>query len=206
MAQRRKFTILYDDTYAHLLFAKGDHSALQILRDSVGDRFVILGTASKSYCMTGWRIGWVLGPRPLVEACAALASHSTQGPATFAQVAAVEALSGLQKFVQGLAGEYRRRRDFLHPVVAAIPKVSCVEPEGGFYLFPNVARYLRPEMPTTVELADRLLDEKGVAVVPGEGFGTPGYLRISFARSSDELKDGSRRIVSFFASLRGETV
>ena len=205
MAQRRKFTILYDDTYAHLLFAKGDHSALQILRDSVGDRFVILGTASKSYCMTGWRIGWVAGPRPLVEACAALASHSTQGPATFAQVAAVEALSGLQKFVQSLAGEYRRRRDFLHPVLAAIPKVSCVEPEGGFYLFPNVARYLRPEMPTTLELADRLLDEKGVAVVPGEGFGTPGYLRISFARSSDELKDGSRRIVSFFASLRGET-
>jgi aspartate aminotransferase len=205
MAQRRKFTIVYDDTYAHLVFSKADHSALQILRESVGDRFVIVGTASKSYCMTGWRIGWVLGPKPLVDACAALASHSTQGPATFAQVAAVEALSGLQKFVQSLAVEYRRRRDFLQPVLAAIPKITCVEPEGGFYLFPNVARYLRPEMPTTLELADRLLDEKGVAVVPGEGFGTPGYLRISFARSLDELKDGSRRLVSFFASLRGES-
>jgi len=205
MAQRRKFTIIYDDTYAHMVFSKGDHSALQILRESVGDRFVIVGTASKSYCMTGWRIGWVVGSRTLVDACSALASHSTQGPATFAQVAAVEALTGLQKFVQSLAVEYRRRRDFFHPVLAAIPKVTCVEPEGGFYLFPNVARYLRPEMPTTVELADRLLDEKGVAVVPGEGFGTPGYVRISFARSLDELKEGSRRLVSFFASLRGET-
>jgi aspartate aminotransferase len=205
MAQRRKFTILYDDTYSHLVFSKGDQSALQILRESVGERLVILGTTSKSYCMTGWRIGWVIGPKPLVDACAALASHSTQGPATFAQVAAVEALTGLQKFVQSLAVEYRRRRDFMHPVLAAIPKVSCVEPEGGFYLFPNVARYLRAEMPTTVELAERLLEEKGVAVVPGEGFGTPGYVRISFARTLDELKDGSRRLVSFFASLRGET-
>jgi aspartate aminotransferase len=147
-----------------------------------------------------------MGPKPLIEACVALASHSTQGPATFAQAAAVEALSGLQKFVQSLAGEYRRRRDFLHPVLAAIPKITCVEPEGGFYLFPNVARYLRAEMPTTLELADRLLEERGVAVVPGEGFGAPGYVRISFARSLDELKEGSRRIVSFFAGLRGEKV
>jgi len=206
MAQRRKFTVIYDDTYAHLTFGKGDSSALQILRDSVGERLVVVGTASKSYCMTGWRIGWVLGPRPLIDACVALASHSTQGPATFAQAAAVEALSGLQKFVQSLAGEYRRRRDFLHPVMAAIPKLTCVEPEGGFYLFPNVARYLRAEMPTTLELAERLLEEKGVAVVPGEGFGAPGYVRISFARSLDELKDGSRRLVSFFAGLRGEKV
>jgi aspartate aminotransferase len=206
MAQRRKFTVIYDDTYAHLMFGKSDSSALQILRDSVGERFVVVGTASKSYCMTGWRIGWVMGPKPLIEACVALASHSTQGPATFAQAAAVEALSGLQKFVQSLAGEYRRRRDFLHPVLAAIPKITCVEPEGGFYLFPNVARYLRAEMPTTLELADRLLEERGVAVVPGEGFGAPGYVRISFARSLDELKEGSRRIVSFFAGLRGEKV
>ena len=117
-------------------------AALQALRDAVGDRFVVLGTASKSYCMTGWRIGWVLGPRPLVDACAALISHSTQCPATFAQVGAVEALTGPQQLVRDLAAEYRRRRDFIHPAIAAIPGVTCVEPGGGFYLFPNVARYL----------------------------------------------------------------
>jgi aspartate aminotransferase len=204
MAQRRKFTLLYDDTYSQLVFDRPDPSALQTLRDSVGDRLVIIGTTSKTYCMTGWRIGWVLGPPALVDACAALASHSTQSPTTFAQVGALEALTGPQKFVQGLVAEYRRRRDFLHPAIAALPRVTCVEPEGGFYLFPNLARYLTAEMPTTLELARRLLEEKGVAVVPGEGFGAPGYIRISFARSLEDLREGAKRIAAFLAERRGE--
>jgi aspartate aminotransferase len=204
MAQRRKFTLLYDDTYSQLVFNRPDSSALQTLRESVGDRLVIIGTTSKTYCMTGWRIGWVLGPRALIDACAALASHSTQSPTTFAQVGAVEALTGPQKFVQGLVAEYRRRRDFLHPAIAALPRVTCVEPEGGFYLFPNLARYLTPEMPTSLELGRRLLEEKGVAVVPGEGFGAPGYIRISFARSMEDLREGAKRIAAFLAERRGE--
>jgi aspartate aminotransferase len=204
MAQRRKFTLLYDDTYSQLVFNRPDSSALQTLRESVGDRLVIIGTTSKTYCMTGWRIGWVLGPRALVDACAALASHSTQSPTTFAQLGAVEALTGPQKFVQGLVAEYRRRRDFLHPAIAALPRVTCVEPEGGFYLFPNLARYLTPEMPTSLELGRRLLEEKGVAVVPGEGFGAPGYIRISFARSLEDLREGAKRIAAFLAERRGE--
>lgn len=204
MAQRRKFTLLYDDTYSQLVFNRPDSSALQTLRESVGDRLVIIGTTSKTYCMTGWRIGWVLGPRALIDACAALASHSTQSPTTFAQLGALEALTGPQKFVQGLVAEYRRRRDFLHPAIAALPRVTCVEPEGGFYLFPNLARYLTPEMPTSLELGRRLLEEKGVAVVPGEGFGAPGYIRISFARSMEDLREGAKRIAAFLAERRGE--
>jgi len=204
MAQRRKFTLLYDDTYARLSFSRPDHSALQALRDSVGDRFVIIGTASKSYCMTGWRIGWVLGPKPLVDACIALNSHSTQNPTTFAQVGAVEVLSGPQKAVNDLAAEYRRRRDFVYPALAAIPKVTCVQPAGGFYAFPNLGRYLSPKVPTTLELGRRLLDEAGVATVPGEGFGAPGFLRISFARSMDELKEGVERIARFLARIEEE--
>jgi aspartate aminotransferase len=204
MAQRRKFTVVWDDTYAHLLYGRHDHSALHALRDSVGDRFVLVGTASKTYCMTGWRIGWVLGPRALAEACSALASHSTQSPATFAQVAAVEALNGPQRVVQGMLTEYRRRRDFVHSALTAISKVSCVEPEGGFYVFPNLARYLGAEISSTVELARRLLDEKGVAVVPGEGFGAPGYVRLSFARSLEELREGVRRLAALLARLRGD--
>jgi len=199
MAQRRKFTLLYDDTYARLWFGHSGDSALQALRDSVGDRFVVLGTASKSYCMTGWRIGWILGPKPLVDACAALVSHSTQCPTSFAQVGAVEALTGPQNLVQDLAAEYRRRRDFIHPRVVAIPGITCVEPGGGFYLFPNVARYLRAPVSTTLDLAGRLLDEEGVAVVAGEGFGAPGYLRISFARPTGELQEGAKRIAAFFS-------
>jgi aspartate aminotransferase len=199
MARRRKFTLLYDDTYARLGFGPSADGGLQALRDAVGDRFVVLGTASKSYCMTGWRIGWVLGPRPLVDACAALISHSTQCPTTFAQVGAVEALTGPQQLVRDLAAEYRRRRDFIHPAIAAIPGITCVEPGGGFYLFPNVARYLRARGSTSLELAGQLLDEERVAVVAGEGFGAPGYLRISFARAMEDLREGAKRIAAFFS-------
>jgi aspartate aminotransferase len=202
MAQRRKFTILYDDTYARLSFVKDGGDVLQDLRDAVGDRLVVLGTASKSYCMTGWRIGWVLGPKPLVDACAALISHSTQCPATFAQVGAVEALTGPQRFVQELCTEYKRRRDFIHGAVSTLPKVSCVSPGGGFYLFPNMARYLGSSVPTTLELARRLLEEQRVAVVPGEGFAAPGYVRISFARPMDDLREGVSRLAMFLEGLR----
>jgi aspartate aminotransferase len=202
MSQRRRFTILYDDTYGRLTYGRGDGSVLPALRDSVGDRFVILGTASKSYCMTGWRIGWILGPRALVDACVALFSHSTQCPTSFAQAGALEALTGPQKFVQELLSEYRRRRDFLHPALAAIPEVTCVEPGGGFYLFPNVGRYLSSKFPTSMALALRLLEEARVATVPGEGFGTPGYLRVSFARPLDELREGAQRLTEFLQGLR----
>jgi aspartate aminotransferase len=202
MAQRRKFTLLYDDTYARLSFVKDGGDVLQDLRDAVGDRLVVLGTTSKSYCMTGWRIGWVLGPKPLIDACVALISHSTQCPATFAQVGAIEALTGPQRFVQELCGEYRRRRDFIHAAVSELPKLSCVSPGGGFYLFPNLARYLGSAVPTTLELARRLREERRVAVVPGEGFAAPGYLRISFARPMEDLREGVKRLATFLESLR----
>jgi aspartate aminotransferase len=201
MAQRRKFTILYDDTYARLLYGKAEPPVLQDLKDAVGDRLVVLGTASKSYCMTGWRIGWVLGPRALVDACAALVSHSTQCPTAFAQYGAVEALTGPQRYVTELVAEYKRRRDFVQGAVEELPRVTCVPPAGAFYAFPNLARHLGPGCPTTVDLSRRLLDEQKVAVVPGEAFAAPGYVRISFARPMDELKDGMRRIAAFLESL-----
>ncbi len=204
MAGRRKFTVLYDDTYARLAFGKTEavNGALASLRDAMPERFVVLGTASKSYCMTGWRIGWVMGPKALVDSCAALVSHSTQCPAAFAQVGAVEALTGPQKLVADLAVEYKRRRDFIHAAVAGLPRVTCVQPGGGFYLFPNLARYLGARTPTTLDLASRLLDEQKVAVVAGEGFGAPGYVRLSFARPMEDLKEGARRLEQFLAGLR----
>jgi len=202
LAVRRKFALLYDDTYARLGFGSTADPGLQRLRDAVGELFAVLGTASKSYCMTGWRIGWILGPKALVDASAALVSHSTQCPTTFAQVGAVEALTGPQQLVDDLAAEYRRRRDFIHPAIAAIPGLTCVEPGGGFYLFPNVSRYLGGPVRTTLDLAGRLLEEERVAVVAGEGFGAPGYLRLSFARSMDDLREGAKRITSFFSRLQ----
>ena len=154
--------------------------------------------------MTGWRIGWLLGPKAFVDACTALVTHSTQCPNAFAQVGATEALNGPQKFVGEMLAEYRRRRDFVHGALKSIPGLSCVEPAGGFYVFPNVGRYLGGSVSTAVRLSERLLADQKVAVVAGEGFGTPGYIRIAFARPMDELREGVTRITAFLAGLRGD--
>jgi aspartate aminotransferase len=204
MAQRRKFTVLYDDTYARIVFSRTEHGALQALKDAVGDRLVILGTTSKTYCMTGWRIGWIMGPKTLVDAAAALVSHSTQCPNAFAQVGATEALTGPQKFVTDMQGEYRRRRDFVHDALTAIPGITCVEPAGGFYAFPNVAKYLSGSVPTSARLVERLLTEQKVALVPGEAFASAGHVRFAFSRPLDELREGTSRIASFLSDLRGD--
>jgi aspartate aminotransferase len=201
LAARRDLLLLYDDTYARLLYDPGEERRLGRIREKLGERFIILGTASKTYCMTGWRIGWVMGPQALVDAIAALVSHSTQCPATFAQYAAVKALTGPQDVVREMTAEYRRRRDFVYPAIHEITHVSCAAPGGGFYVFPNVSAYLGREIPTTLALASRLLDETRVAVVPGEGFGAPGYLRLSFARPMDELREGIARIAGFLRGL-----
>jgi aspartate aminotransferase len=199
LAKKHGFWLLYDDTYAHLVFRQGGPPALQAVRDAAGANLVVVGTVSKTYCMTGWRVGWVMGPQALVEACTALNSHSVQGPATFAQLAAAEALTASQEPVRAMAAEYRRRRDFVHPAVARMPGVTCAEPEGGFYVFPDVRRCLSRELPDTVALTTRLLEEKAVAVVPGEGFHAPGYFRLSFAAAFEDLQEGVRRLGEFLA-------
>jgi aspartate aminotransferase len=114
----------------------------------------------------------------------------------------VEALTGAQALVRELREEYRKRRDFVLSALRALPDVTSVEPAGGFYAFPNLGAYLSREVPTTLALGLRLLEEKGVALVPGEGFGAPGYARLSFARSLDDLREGLARLREFLVSLR----
>ncbi len=202
LCRKKNITLLYDDTYARLSFVATDKALLGALKQELGERFAILGTASKTYCMTGWRIGWILGGKPLIDACAALVSHSTQCPTTFAMAGAVEALSGSQALVGELGAEYRARFEFIYGAVSAIPRLTCVEPGGGFYLFPNFQAYLSRQLPTTLDLGGHLLEQEGVALVPGEGFGAPGYMRLSFARSMKELQEGAVRLARFLARLR----
>jgi aspartate aminotransferase len=204
LARRRGFWLLYDDTYAHLVYRPGGPPALQEVKDAAGGHLVVVGTVSKTYCMTGWRVGWVMGPRALADATTALNSHSVQGPATFSQVAAAEALAAGQDVVRAMAAEYRRRRDLVHAEVAAIPGVACSEPEGGFYVFPDVSRCLSREVPDTLALCQRLLEEQAVAVVPGEGFHAPGFFRLSFAAARADLREGTRRIAAFLAGHAGD--
>jgi aspartate aminotransferase len=144
----------------------------------------------------------MLAPKSLADAVTALVSHSTQCPNSFAQQGAVAALRGPQQVVKSLLEEYRRRRDFIHGALTEIEGVACVKPAGSFYVFPNVKRCLGRRVKSSLELATRLLDERQVAVVPGEGFRCPGYIRVSFARSMEELKEGAQRIRAFLEDLR----
>ncbi len=199
LARKHGCWLLYDDTYAHLLFGSDGPPDLRPVQEAAGGRLVVVGTVSKTYCMTGWRVGWVIGPEPLIEACAALNSHSVQGPATFAQLAAAEALMAPQQTVRELRAEYRRRCDFIHPALAAIEGVQCARPAGGFYVFPDVSRCLSKDLPDTMRLATRLLEEQSVAVVPGEGFHAPGFFRLSFASPFGDLQEGARRLTEFLS-------
>jgi aspartate aminotransferase len=202
LARERGFALLFDDTYARLWF--GDAPAggpLRAMAERAGDQLVVLGTASKTYCMTGWRIGWIVGPEAFVRACGAHFSHSTQCAAPFAQHAAVEALRGPQEGVASLVSEYRARRDRVLAALRGVEGLRCVTPDGGFYVFPDVAARLGGDVPTSLELCTRLLDRHRVALVPGEGFGQPGHVRLSFARSVPELDEGLARIQAFFREL-----
>lgn len=194
--------LLYDDTYARMRFVENHPRMLARVRKILGDRMMIAGTASKTYCMTGWRIGWLLAPKPVIHGLSALISHQTQCAASFAQFGAVEALTGPQEFIGELVAEYRARRDLVVDALNAIPGMSCRAPAGAFYAFPDISGLLSKTVPDALTFAARLLDEHGVAVVAGEGFGCPGYIRISFARSQDELRRGLAALRKFVDSLR----
>ena len=196
--------LIFDDTYARLRFVDTHRGTLSRVRKILGDRLIIAGTASKTYCMTGWRIGWLLAPTAVIQGVAALISHETQCTNSFAQFGAVEALNGPQTFVDDLVKEYRTRRDLVVKALEAIPGIKCHSPAGAFYAFPDIRKLLSKSVPDALTFAARLLDEHGVAVVAGEGFGCPGFIRLSFARSRDELRRGLSAIAKFVESLQAK--
>jgi aspartate aminotransferase len=192
--------LLTDECYSHFLYDGSPYSVASI----PGSKSTVLvaGTASKTYAMTGWRIGYGLAPEPVIGAMMKLQSHSTSNPTSIAQKAAVEALSGSQSSVPQMLAEYRIRRDFVIPRLRQIPGVTCSLPAGAFYAYPNVrAAFERGGMKTPLEFADRLLKEASVAVVPGEAFGTNDHVRLSYATSMHELERGLDRIHKFVESL-----
>ena len=164
------------------------------------DTVLVAGTMSKTYAMTGWRIGFGLAPTPIIAAMNKLQSHSTSNPTSIAQKAAVEAMRGPQDSVQTMLAEYRKRRDFVVARLRAIPGVKCAEPKGAFYAYPNIGTALgKNGIANTLQFAERLLNDAHVAVVPGEAFGTTKHVRISYATSMKELERGLERIHKFIA-------
>lgn len=192
--------ILTDECYSHFLYDSKPYSVASIKGSK--PTVLVAGTASKTYAMTGWRIGYGLAPEPVIGAMNKLQSHSTSNPTSIAQKAVVEALSGSQDSVPHMLAEYRRRRDFVIPRLRQIPGVECSMPAGAFYAYPNMRGAMqRGGIKTPLEFADRLLREANVAVVPGEAFGTNDHVRMSYATSMKELERGLDRIHKFVESL-----
>ena len=192
--------IITDECYSHFLYDSKPYSVASIPNSK--PTVLVAGTASKTYAMTGWRIGYGLAPEAVIGAMMKLQSHSTSNPTSIAQKAAIEAFKGQQDSVPQMLAEYRRRRDFIIPRLRSIPGIECTMPAGAFYAYPNVrAAFERGGMKSPLEFADRLLKEAAVAVVPGEAFGTNDHVRISYATSMGEIERGMDRLQAFVEKL-----
>ena len=203
-AARRGIWILLDLCYERLIYDPTPHNLPRVLFERMRDHAVLCGSASKAYAMTGWRCGWALAPAALVNACNALQSHSTSNVCSITQKAVTAALTGPQSCVTDMLDEYRERRDQMVEWLAAEPRLRLQKPSGAFYLFPDVSDFLSPDgIRTSAELAQALLDDARVAITPGEAFDAPGFIRISYATSMDQLKRGADRIIAFVQSLEG---
>jgi aspartate aminotransferase len=201
-AAARGIWILLDLCYEKLIYDHVPHNLPRVLVERMRDRTVLCGSSSKAYAMTGWRCGWALAPAPLVSACNALQSHSTSNVCSITQKAVVAALTGSQHCVTVMLDEYRRRRDQVCEWLAAEPRLRVRKPDGAFYLFVDMSDFLSPDgVRTTADLAQALLDEKRVALTPGEAFDAPGFVRISYATSLKELHRGVDRIIEYVRTL-----
>ena len=162
------------------------------------DRLVLAGSASKTYAMTGWRCGWMLGPKAVVAAANALQSHESSNVNSITQKAAIAALTGSQQCVADMLAEYQKRRDQTLAWLREESRITCSTPRGAFYLYPNITAFLSPGgLPTSLEFADALLREEYVVTTPGEAFDAPGHLRISYATSLERLHEGVTRLLRF---------
>ena len=203
-AARHGIWIVVDLCYEKLIYDAVPHNLPRVLAETCRDQTVLCGSASKAYAMTGWRCGWQLGPAAVIAASSAIQSHSTSNVTSITQKAAVEALTGPQDAVGTMLDEYRRRRDLLYEWLTVDPRLRCAKPAGAFYMFVDVGDVLSVDgFRTSLDFADALLQEARVAVTPGEAFDAPGFIRISYATSTENLREGSRRLLEFVAKHAG---
>jgi aspartate aminotransferase len=198
-AADRGIWVVTDEIYEHLVYGGAEAASLPVVAPSARERCVVVNGVSKTYAMTGWRVGWIVGPEDVVTAAARVQSHLTSNVSNVAQRAAFAALTGPQEPVVAMREAFDRRRKLAVSRLRGIDGVDCPEPFGAFYVFPDVRgafgrRIGDQEVGSSIDLAGALLEEAKVAVVPGEGFGGPGCVRISYALADDELAEGLDRI------------
>jgi aspartate aminotransferase len=191
--------VITDEIYEHLVYGAARFSSVPVAAPEIADRCVVVNGVAKTYAMTGWRVGWLIGPADVVKAAADLQSHLSSNVCNVAQAAALAAVSGDLSAVAEMRAAFDRRRLTMTRLLNEIPGVSCPLPEGAFYCYPSVSGVLGREVggrrcDTTAELAEILLDQADVAVVPGEAFGTPGYFRLSCALGDADLEEGIGRM------------
>jgi aspartate aminotransferase len=199
LCKRRGVWLLSDECYSHFVYKDAKPFSVASIPGSK-DRLIIAGSFSKTFAMTGLRLGYILAPKPVVDAIAKLQSQSTSNPTSIIQYAGLEAMRGPMDSVHEMLAEYARRREHILAGLRAIPGVTCVAPMGAFYVFPNVSAHFNAKMPDTTAIAKQLLEREHVAVTPGEAFGAPGYLRLSYATSIDRIDEGLRRLTHFFGN------
>lgn len=201
ICRKNNVWLMGDECYSHFTYDPNKPFSIASAKDSK-DHVIIIGSVSKTFAMTGWRIGYTLGPAPLIQALIKLQSQSTSNPTSIAQYAALAAMTGTMDTVPVMLAEYAKRRKRIVEGLNAIPGVKCGQPGGAFYAFPDVSAHLSGPhalAKDTTELATLLLDKARVALVGGDAFGAPGYLRISYATSLDRIEEGLRRLDRFFS-------
>jgi aspartate/methionine/tyrosine aminotransferase len=196
--------VLTDEIYEHLVYGDAEHHSMPVLVPDLADRCIVVNGVAKTYAMTGWRVGWMIGPADVVTAATNLQSHETSNVANVSQWAAVAAVSGDLSAVAEMRRAFDRRRLTIHAMLNEIDGITCILPEGAFYAFPSVegllGREIRGHRPgSSAELAEIAIDEAKVAVVPGEAFGSPGYFRMSYAMGDDDLVEGVSRLAKLFS-------
>jgi aspartate/methionine/tyrosine aminotransferase len=206
VAAERGWWVVTDEIYEHLVYAGAERHSMPVVVPELAERCVVVNGVSKTFAMTGWRVGWMIGPKPIIEAATNLQSQETSNVSNVAQFAALAALTGDTSSVAVMHEAFDRRRRTIHRLLNEIPGVTCTNPQGAFYAFPSLQGVLGRSLAgrrakTTLELAEVVLDAVNVAFVPGEAFGAPGYARFSYALSDDDLVEGVNR----FAALVKES-
>jgi aspartate aminotransferase len=207
VCNKHNIWLMGDECYSHFVYDPHKSFSIASAKDS-RERVIIVGSVSKTFAMTGWRIGYTLGPEPLIQAIIKIQSQSTSNPTSIAQYAALEAMRGGMETVPPMLAEYAKRRKRIVEGLRKIDGVACEWPGGAFYAFPNISAHLQGSYPlakSCTELAKELLDKAHVALVPGEAFGAPGFLRLSYATSIERIDEGLRRLEKFFTRAAATT-
>jgi aspartate aminotransferase len=202
LCKKHNLYLMGDECYSHFVYDPHKPFSIASAKNSK-DNVIIVGSVSKTFAMTGWRIGYTLGPEPLIQAIIKVQSQSTSNPTSIAQYAALEAMTGTMETVPPMLAEYKKRRERIVNGLRAIPGITCEWPGGAFYAFPNVSTYLgegkNAIAKSCTDLSKLLLEKAHVALVPGEAFGAPGFLRLSYATSLERIDVGLRRLEKFFS-------